>query len=87
MNAPGPAEPQAPAEQQADRPSDRPLDGPAQESARLRALGRLELLDTSPDPELDRLTAVAARSLGSPICLVSLVDRDRLWFENCQAFL
>lgn len=72
MNAPGAAELSA----------DRPSDGPAQEAARLRALGRLELLDTPPDPELDRLTALAARSLGSPICLISLVDRDRLWFKS-----
>ena len=83
MNPPGPADQptELQAEQRADRAADRHMDGPAQEAARLRTLGRLELLDTPPDPELDRLSAVVARSLGTPICLVSLVDRDRLWFK------
>ena len=71
MDAPGDAEPA----------EDRPPDGPAQEAARLRALSRLELLDSPADPELDRLAALAAQSLGVPICLISLVDRDRLWFK------
>lgn len=68
MNAPGPI--------------DRQTEGPAQEAARLSTLGSLELLDTPPDPELDRLTSLAARGLGLPIALISLVDRDRLWFKS-----
>lgn len=51
------------------------------EGARQKALGRLELLDSPPDAELDRLVALTARSLGLPICLISLVDHDRLWIK------
>lgn len=74
--------PAVPASHPAEQRADRPASPPAQEAARLRALARLELLDTPPDAELDRLTAVAARSLGAPVCLISLVDRDRLWFKS-----
>ena len=52
------------------------------EAARLSALRELELLDSPPDPELDRLTAAIATSLGVPICLISLVDTERLWFKS-----
>lgn len=54
----------------------------AQERARLQALHKLELLDTPPDPELDRITALAAASLSAPICMVSLVDEHRLVFKS-----
>lgn len=74
--------PAVPASHPAEQRADRPASPPAQEAARLRALARLELLDTPPDAELDRLTAVTARSLGAPVCLISLVDRDRLWFKS-----
>ncbi len=74
--------PSVPASHPAEQRADRPAGPPAQEAARLRALARLELLDTPPDAELDRLTAVTARSLGAPVCLISLVDRDRLWFKS-----
>ena len=50
------------------------------EAERLAALIRMEVLDTPPDPELDRLTALAARLLDMPTALISLVDRDRQWF-------
>ena len=63
-----------------------PLPEPSQEPSRLRALSRLELLDSPPDPELDRLTAVTAASLGMPICLITLVDRDRIWFKSKVGF-
>ena len=79
MNPPGIAD--QPIDPTAGRLTGPPTEGPAQEAARLRALARLELLDTPPDAELDRLTAIAARSLGAPVCLLSLVDRDRLWFK------
>lgn len=48
------------------------------EAERLRVLRSMSLLDSLPDPELDRLTAVAARSLSAPICLISLVDESRI---------
>lgn len=74
--------PSVPASHQAEQRADQPAERPAQEATRLRALARLELLDTPPDAELDRLTAVTARSLRMPVCLISLVDRDRIWFKS-----
>jgi signal transduction histidine kinase len=50
---------------------------PPDEAERLRALHRTALLDSAPDPRLNRLADMAARLLGRPIGLVSLVDRDR----------
>ncbi|CAN5916339.1 hypothetical protein BH11MYX2_BH11MYX2_00730 [soil metagenome] len=41
------------------------------------------LLDTIPEPELDRITALAAKLFDVPIALVSLVDSDRQWFKSC----
>lgn len=58
------------------------LTSPAHEAERLRVLRSMSLLDSLPDPELDRLTAVAARSLSAPICLISLVDESRIWFKS-----
>lgn len=54
----------------------------ANESARLAALHRLEILDTPQDDAFDHLTRLAADIIGAPIALVSLVDRDRLWFKS-----
>ncbi len=53
---------------------------PPDEDLRLAALRDLKLLDQEGDQELDRITALAASVLDVPICVVSLVDEDRLWF-------
>ncbi len=52
------------------------------ESARLNALARYQILDTAAEENFDRVTALAARLLEVPIALVSLVDEDRLWFKS-----
>ncbi|MFS2012844.1 methyl-accepting chemotaxis protein [Azospirillum sp. CT11-132] len=49
---------------------------------RLRALRRLQLLDTPADPRYDRITNQAARLFRVPTALVSLVDSDRQWFKS-----
>ena len=49
---------------------------------RLATLHAHGILDTTPDPALDELTAFAASLFGAPTALVSLVDRDRLWFAS-----
>jgi EAL domain-containing protein (putative c-di-GMP-specific phosphodiesterase class I)/GAF domain-containing protein len=54
---------------------------PSNESERVAALHRLELLDTPPEPAFDRLTRLAATALGVPIALISLVDEKREWFK------
>jgi signal transduction histidine kinase/FixJ family two-component response regulator len=55
---------------------------PHQESDRLKALRRYEILDTPPDGAFDRITSIAARLFKVPIAIVSLVDSDRMWFKS-----
>ena len=50
--------------------------------ARLDQLFRLQLLDSPPEEPFDRLTRLAARALGAPIALVSLVDDRRQFFKS-----
>jgi sigma-B regulation protein RsbU (phosphoserine phosphatase) len=52
------------------------------EAARLAAVRRFEILDTPPDGAFDRITAIAARLLRTPIAIVSIVDSDRIWFKS-----
>lgn len=59
-----------------------PIPIPHNESERLRALHALGLLDTSPDPEFDRITALACYLFRVPISMISLVDHDRQWFKS-----
>lgn len=51
------------------------------EGARMAAVRRYDVLDSAPDEAFDRIAALAARTTGSPIALVSLVDGDRIWFK------
>ncbi len=53
---------------------------PDDESGRLAALPRLEILDTEPEQEFDDLTLVASQLCGTPVALISFFDRDREWF-------
>ena len=51
------------------------------EKRRLRALQRLEVLDTAAEPEFDALVRAAALVCDVPISLVSLIDENRQWFK------
>lgn len=55
---------------------------PADEAVRLAALRALRILDTPPDPKLDRLTRLVAKVLEAPTVLVTLVDENRQWFKS-----
>ena len=52
------------------------------ELERLAHLGALNLLDTKAEPVFERITELAAYIFGTPIALVSLVDRHRQWFKS-----
>ncbi|MFC6838825.1 sensor domain-containing phosphodiesterase [Xanthomonas theicola] len=52
------------------------------EATRLAVLSKLCLLDTPADRVFDLITGLAARSLGTPIALVSLIDEQRQWFKS-----
>ena len=56
--------------------------GLSNEALRLEALHRLQILDTPPDPSFNRIVQIATRLLGTPIAMVTFVDRDRQW---CKA--
>lgn len=58
-----------------------PPNHPREEERIARLLG-YDILDTEPDVIFDRLTAMAAEITGSPIALISLVDRNRQWVKS-----
>ena len=50
---------------------------------RLAALRQYDIMDTEPEEAFDRLTRLAARIIGAPIALITLLDGDRQWFKSC----
>jgi two-component system, cell cycle sensor histidine kinase and response regulator CckA len=55
---------------------------PTDARERLAAVTRTALLDTSPEEAFDRLTRMAARLLGAPVSLITLVAEDRQFFKS-----
>ena len=53
----------------------------AQETRRQHALDRYHMVDSLPATVYDDLVNVAAALCGTPIAVVSLIDRDRQWFK------
>src|SRR3954465_11470527 len=52
------------------------------ETRRLAAVRRCNILDPPTDGSFDRVTAIAARRFGVPISIISIVDNDRIWFKS-----
>ncbi|MFK8137241.1 MAG: ATP-binding protein [Bdellovibrionales bacterium] len=57
---------------------------PKNDLERLQALKEYELLDTPPEKQFDELTKLASLICDTPMALVTLVDKDRLWFKSKQ---
>jgi len=57
---------------------------PHDETFRLQSLHSLKILNTHPNDRYDRITRLAMRIFDVPIALVSLIDKDRQWFQSCQ---
>lgn|GEM_PF-1080344 len=51
------------------------------ESDRIKAVARYDILDTPPDGAFDRVAAIAAKLFEVPMATVSIVDSDRVWFK------
>lgn len=54
----------------------------ADETARLAALRRYDVLDTPAESPFDTITQLVRTVLGVPISAVSLIDADRQWFKS-----
>lgn len=52
------------------------------EDQRIKLLESYSILDTLPEIDYDNLTAIAAEICGTPISLVSFVDKERQWFKS-----
>lgn len=57
---------------------------PPNETERLAALRRLQLLDTPPEERFDRVTRLAVRLFDAPIAMINLIDADRQWAKSVQ---
>jgi signal transduction histidine kinase len=58
------------------------MPGSDYEQQRLRTLQDLGLLEPESVPIFDEATQTAAHVLDAPICILGLLDRDRLWFKS-----
>lgn len=54
---------------------------PNNDEERLRALYRYEILDTPPEGAFNRVAELAVKIFKVPIALISLVDKDRVFFK------
>jgi serine/threonine protein kinase len=55
---------------------------PDPEAARVAAVKDFNLLDSPPDAEFDRITALAARIFDVPVAVISVVDDHRVWLKS-----
>lgn len=56
---------------------------PNKEQQRLKDLKSLNLLDSPREEQFEVITQLAAKSLDTPIAMISLLDQHRQWFKSC----
>lgn len=54
---------------------------PENEEERIKALESFEILDTLPENFFDNLAHIIAKAFDTPIALISLVDKERVFFK------
>lgn len=54
---------------------------PDDEEGRVRALERLDLLDSPEEATFENIICLVQKTLNMPFCAISLTDRDRQWFK------
>ena len=59
---------------------------PLDEGPRLAALERYRIVDSLREPEFDDIAELASVICGTPIALISFVDRSRQWFKSHIGF-
>ncbi len=60
---------------------------PEDEVERQGELDALEILDSPPEPEFDRITRIARLVTGADAAFITLVDRDRVWVKSGTALV
>ena len=55
---------------------------PANESGRLEALRRYQILDTAPEVAYDEITELAAQICGCPVAVIGFVDEAQDWKKS-----
>ena len=57
---------------------------PDDEATRLFTLNQYDILDTAAERDYDDLTLIASQICGTPVSLISFVDKDRQWFKSAR---
>ncbi|MDQ3277230.1 MAG: GAF domain-containing protein [Bacteroidota bacterium] len=52
------------------------------EEKRLEALKEYGIMDSLPEEEYDNITSLASRICGTPISLITLLEKERQWFKS-----
>ncbi|UTT42872.1 EAL domain-containing protein [Exiguobacterium aurantiacum] len=54
------------------------------EAERLKAILRLEILNTPREERYDRISRLVAQTLNMPVALISILTTDQQWIKSCQ---